>query len=428
MFGRKKPEVLVVGAGPVGLFTALALAEKGVKVQVMDREWRTGTRSYACGVHAESLRLLEELGVLGDLSESARRIRSVGIYDEKERRHEVRISDLAEDHSFLAVLPQDGLERVLVKALEKHGVKITWNHQIARIARLPEKVDVFVEKLSKDTLGYAVQHSEWVVSKGKHVEMPFVIGADGHHSAVRRALEIDYPEVAPASEFAVFEFRTDAELGDEMRLVLADDSTNLCWPLPGGLCRWSFQITPGQVGMETRDKDRDIVQIGGAIYPQLTEEYLRELLAERAPWFQGSVEVLHWRMMVRFENRLAESFGNGRVWILGDAAHLTGPAGIQSMNVGFKEGRALAELVAGGADPTAMRRFDQDRQDEWTALLGLKGVVRAGPKTDPWIAARKERMLPCLPASGEDLRRLAQQVGLDIAMPGADRDIARAKG
>jgi 2-polyprenyl-6-methoxyphenol hydroxylase-like FAD-dependent oxidoreductase len=417
MFGRKKPEVLVVGAGPVGLFTALALAERGVQVQVMDREWRTGTRSYACGVHAESLRLLEELGVLTPLLEGARRIRQVGLYDERERRAAMRIADLAEDHSFLAVLRQEDLERILVQALEKRGVKIIWNHQIARIAQLPEHVDVTVEKLSKDTMGYAVQHTEWMIAKTKHLEVPFVIGADGHHSAVRRALDIEYPEVAPATEFAVFEFKTDADLGDEMRLVLGEDSTNLCWPLPNGHCRWSFQQTAGEVGMETRDKDRDMVQLGSAMYPQLTEEHLRELLAARAPWFEGSIEAMRWRMVVRFENRLTESLGGGRAWILGDAAHLTGPAGIQSMNVGFKEGKVLATLISAGADPSAMRRFDQDRKAEWKALLGLDKVVRTRPDTDPWIAARGARLLPCIPASGADLARLAAQVGLDIAMP-----------
>lgn len=417
MFGRKKPEVLVVGAGPVGLYTALALTERGVKVQVLDREWRTGTRSYACALHAEALRLLEELDVLDGVLQGARRLRTVGVYDQDGRKAEMRISDLAEDHSFLAVQRQEDLEKLLVKALEKRGVEILWNHQVARITQLPEHVDVTVERLSKDSMGYAVQHTEWVVAKTKHIEVPFVVGADGHTSAVRRALEIEYPEVAPALEFAVFEFKTDADLGDEMRLVLDEDSTNLCWPLPNGYCRWSFQKKPGDVGMESRDKDRDIVQIGTGLYPTLTEDLLKELLADRAPWFEGSIEGIRWRMVVRFESRLAASFGGGRAWILGDAAHLTGPAGIQSMNVGLREGRVLADLIASGAEPSAMRSFDAGRKAEWRALIGLDDVVRTGADTDAWIAARKDRIVPCIPASGPDLVRLAGQLGLEVTMP-----------
>ena len=64
MFGRKKPEVLVVGAGPAGMCAALCLVQRGIRVQIIDKQWRSGARSYALALHGESLRVLEGLDLL----------------------------------------------------------------------------------------------------------------------------------------------------------------------------------------------------------------------------------------------------------------------------------------------------------------------------------------------------------------------------
>ncbi|MCA8974284.1 MAG: FAD-dependent monooxygenase, partial [Planctomycetes bacterium] len=321
MFSGKNPDVLVVGAGPVGLFTALTLSDRGLRVQIVDRAPHAGTRSYALALHAEELRLLEEANLLPDVLEQSLRIRKVGLYDRERRRAELRISDLAEDHSFLAVLPQSLLERTLERALARRGVKVQWSHAAADLELVDRGVDVAIDRMALDTLGYSVQHSEWVVAKTTRHCYPFVVGADGNSSVVRRRLDIDFPSVGARSEFAVFEFRTDADLGDEMRLILDEQTTNVCWPLPDGRCRWSFQRPLDHPDHDSREKDVSLVQVADRQFPELTEDYLRALLAERAPWFEGRIQGIQWRMEVRFESRLAERFGRGRAWLVGDAGH-----------------------------------------------------------------------------------------------------------
>lgn len=423
MFAHKKPEVLVVGAGPVGLFTALALSQRGVRTQIVDKELRTGTHSYALALHAASLRLLEEVGALPDVLDGAHRVRRVGIYDGSRRRAEMRIADLAEDHSFLAVLPQDVLEERLARVLAKRGVKVEWSHEVSQVEPRDDHVDVKVDRLSLDTLGYSVQHSEWVVAKSRQHQLPFVVGADGHASVVRRRLGIDFPTVGSSSNFAVFEFQSDADLGDEMRLSLGDRTTDACWPLPGGYCRWSFELPDDGAEWDERRKERDPIQAEAEQDPGLTEARLRALLAERAPWFRGSIDGIRWRMAVHFERRLAAAFGRGRVWLVGDAGHVTGPVGIHSMNVGFREGAQLAAALAGNLRGTAataeLEHYDGDRRAEWRGLLGVDELLQARPGTEPWLAAQKERLLPCIPASGADLAQLAAQLGFDCHLPAA---------
>ena len=119
--------------------------------------------------------------------------------------------------------------------------------------------------------------------------------------------------------------------------------------------------------------------------------------------------------MVPFEHRLANRFGCDRVWLAGDAGHTTGPAGMQSMNVGLSEAKQLADIMTGilrhGQEDGLLEQYNGERLAQWRQLLGLEGGLRPGPDTDPWIAQHFDQLLPCLPASGYDLQRLAQQVG-----------------
>ena len=416
MFGKKKPEVLVVGAGPVGLLTALLLVRRGIRVQIVDKEWRTGAHSYALALHGSSLRLLAEIGLRDAILERACPIHRIGIYDGVQRRAEVQVST---DGLLpgLVVMPQDVLERVLEQALEQHGVRVDWNHAAGRFRAREEGVEVTIDKLVKESLGYAVAHTEWMIAKTIELHVPWVIGADGHRSQLRRSLELDFPEVGPAQHFAVFEFQSDADLQHELRLILADRTVNAVWPLPDGACRWSFELPDFSVPLGPRDKERNEVQIGSAQFPALTEDHLRLLLAQRAPWFQGSIDLIQWRMVVRFERRLTQAFGRQRMWLVGDAGHMTGPVGMQSMNVGFREARdltgILASILCEGGSVERLPAYHEERTAEWRSLLGLEGGLHAGAGTAPWLQQQRDRLLAGLPASGADLAAAARQLNLE---------------
>jgi 2-polyprenyl-6-methoxyphenol hydroxylase-like FAD-dependent oxidoreductase len=142
-------------------------------------------------------------------------------------------------------------------------------------------------------------------------------------------------------------------------------------------------------------------------------------LRERAPWFTGSIEKLTWRIVVRFERRLAKRFGAGRLWLAGDAAHLTGPAGVHSMNLGFWEGADLAarmeSALRGGAGTEALADYDARWQKVWRQLHGLERVPQPGPQTDAWVADHAPQILASLPAWGPAYEDMAARLGLMLA-------------
>jgi 2-polyprenyl-6-methoxyphenol hydroxylase-like FAD-dependent oxidoreductase len=103
---------------------------------------------------------------------------------------------------------------------------------------------------------------------------------------------------------------------------------------------------------------------------------------------------------------------------VGDAAHQTSPVGVQSLNVGLCEAELLAKTLQKclqEEEPVdTLPAYESSRQNEWRHLLGQGGGIWAGSDTDAWVRQRRMRILPCLPASGEDLARLAAQLRLEV--------------
>jgi 2-polyprenyl-6-methoxyphenol hydroxylase-like FAD-dependent oxidoreductase len=327
----------------------------------------------------------------------------------------------------LYVLPQDVLEQALEGALESLGVQVLWRCEAINTVDHADHVTVSMDQYKRKSAGYAVSGTEWTVSNSQSVDVPFVVGADGFHSGVRRSLGIDFPEVAPSSCYAIFEFVSDARCAEEVRLITGPRTTDVLWPLGNGSFRWSFELPDYNADVEPaatyrhrftspakRVKDRQPFTATGPV-ELLSETQLSELIRRRAPWFDAPVEMITWRTIARFERRLASEFGKGRCWLVGDAAHLTGPVGVQSMNVGFQEAHELSTLLTqvlhSQAPLSVLQNYAAHWSSEWRQLLGIDDGVPAGSTPDSRVEENRARLASCLPAYGADLFALADQIG-----------------
>ncbi len=416
MFSKKTKDVVVVGAGPVGMFAALVLSDRGVSVDIFDSRWQTSAHSYALALHPDTLANFEKVGLLEEVLRHANRVRKMRLYEGPEFRQEVSISSLEDDFSFVAIMRQDILEDTLERALRKAGVKVRWNHQISDINPEPYHNEVTIEVLGKESFGYAIAHSEWLVEKVKREKAAFVVGADGHHSIIRKAMGYSFDEVRKPVYYAVFEFKTDRESGESVRIVLNENTTDVCWPMPDGYYRWSFQLDGDLEEIPPREKDQFDLSVDDLGYPELEDGKLEQLIRVRAPWFDAPVGEISWRKLVRFDHRIASDFGSGTVLIAGDACHMTAPAGIQSMNVGLREARDVADVIAQRRDTlayqTALDAYRDARRREWNFLLGIEGGLELRDDAHAWLKPYKDRLISAIPASGRDLEMIAGQLGL----------------
>jgi 2-polyprenyl-6-methoxyphenol hydroxylase-like FAD-dependent oxidoreductase len=386
-------QTLVVGGGPVGLFSALCSARQGLDVLLLDQFWRDYAPGHATLLHPSTLELLEEGGLADKLRAKGHTVERLALQIESDPVITVRLPSPA-----LAV-PQSALALVLLEALRKEDVDRRAPHQAASIEQSDGGVDVRVMRQELVTLGSPANYSEWEPVESYRVRADFVIGADGYDSRMRSALGIDMLDLGKTETFAMFEFPIASAVGAEARLYFNDDLVSAVLPLPGGRARGAFQI---EVGL---DAEPDVA-------------HLRQLLATRAPECSGPIERVDWGTVIQFEQRLARHFGKGRVWLAGDAAHVTSPLGGHSMNVGLQEARDLvlqvAECVKKGGGDALMPSYEGQREGEWHDLLGLNVRCDCLPDAPPSLARYARRIVPALPVSGADLAEVLEQLGLRL--------------
>lgn len=410
-------EVLVIGAGPAGLMTALLLAEAGVDVMVADRELRTTARSYACALHPSALDLLRRLGLAESLIAEGRRVPTVAFYDGAKRTAELRLAELGGAHPFILIVPQSVLESSLEQRLREKGVSIRWGHRFDDFNTGADSITATLEKLGGTSMGYIVPHWETVVERRFDVQATFLVGADGHGSLVRRRLGVQDISFGQPVFFAAYEFEADVPANDELRVAMDDNSTNVLWPLARNKHRWTFQLLKSEVE-EMPEKERRAVRLEQKSVDDHLREYVQRIAAHRAPWFKSGVKEVTWCTDVVFSQRMVRHFGRGRCWLVGDAAHQTGPVGAQSMNYALMEADALAagirNVLRTHAPLQTLETYDEKCRLEWAALLDPETLQpRSG--TPEWVQRHRARLLPCLPGSGPDLIKLAAQLGLDYS-------------
>lgn len=386
--------VLVVGAGPVGLVAALSLREQGIRVRIVDEQAAESKRTYPVVLHPRTLRILSALGVGAALEWRGHTVKRLAVYTDGQLQATLELPVAGQMAAGAMTLPQDALRRALMHRLSELGTEVEWKTRLTALHQDSAQVRAgLVRREPVEGQSYAPK-PEWTDVGTELVEAEFVVAADGCRSSVRSLLGIDWVRMGKRQIYAFYD-APDAHSDSQAHLVIGNGLASSIYPLQNDVSRFTFQIG---VGMEHAPGARQ----------------LRELLASRMPWFRGEANQLEWSGSAEFNPAVSDRFGEGRVWLAGDAAHSTGPLGAQSLNVGIYEAQDLARRVAvrldwSGAAPLGIA-YTTQRRLEWERLFGVGPGLPLTGRAPDWVRRHIAALLPSLPAAGDDLDDLLDQL------------------
>ncbi|EME62337.1 monooxygenase [Rhodococcus ruber BKS 20-38] len=353
--------VLVVGAGPVGLTAALELRRRGVDVVIVDRLPEPPQYAKAVGIQPRTLEVWDAMGVVRPALDVSAPMHGQIVY--VDGRQVMRLElHLPEDVPYRFVcMPQYATERVLTQALAEHGTVVRRGVELTGFERTADGV-VAALRDGDDTTRLATR---------------YLVGCDGAHSAVRKGLGVSFDGDAFPEEYMLADVELDWSMpgGYGIRASTTNDGTTtdmmVCIPLPGtGRYRLSTFVAPD---LATPASGAGAVAHGLEGGRRPTLGHIQAVLDRLAPE-PTRADALRWSSVFRIGHRLAGSYGGGRVFLAGDAAHIHPPTGAQGMNTGIQDaynlGWKLALAVQGRAADGLLDSYDAERRPVGEEVVG----------------------------------------------------------
>ncbi|WP_331766216.1 FAD-dependent oxidoreductase [Embleya sp. NBC_00896] len=303
-------DVLIVGAGPVGLALATKLAAAGIDTVLVDQAAEGANTSRAAVVHARTLEVLRDIDASGELVERGLPVSRFSVNDRDRPLLTVGFDDLPTDYPFTLLIPQNVTEEVLLGRLHAAGGRVLRPYRVAGLTQDPDGVTATMDD-------------------GTVVRAAYAVGADGMHSTVREHSGIAFTGDSYPESFVLADVRLEWPLDDdELRLFFAPEGVAVVAPLPGGRHRVVATVEDAPARPTAAD--------------------VQHLLDSRGPRARP-VKVLEvvWSSRFRVHHRLADRYRAGRVLLAGDAAHVHSPAGGQGMNTGIQDALVLGDRLAG---------------------------------------------------------------------------------
>lgn len=339
-------DIIVVGAGLVGLTTALACADSGAQVALLDRaEIVTGADGRASALSKTSLRLFENLGV--DLSGNLQPI------------HDMLVTEGAPDSPWRLHFESYEGDADLGALIENSALKVALIKRVAETKSIQTLAPITVQGFEDDAARISLDTDQGQLTA------KLLIAADGRNSVIRRKAGI-----------------TDQRFDyDAASLV-----TTISHALPHDGLAWQRIIKGGALAVLPLTGARSQVvwsgptkgvQAAGA----LNEADFLSLLSEKMDGYLGEMRCIAPRQTYPLRLQVADSFSKGRIALVGDAAHIIHPLAGQGLNLGLRDAAALADGVKSAVETgqdigvTGLLEYDLWRNVDTRSLGFLTHII-----------------------------------------------------
>ncbi len=312
-----KQDVLVVGAGPVGLTMAAELARYGVGVRIIDKAAQRTDKSKALVLWSRSLELIERMGCAPSFVAAGRQVRSASIVGGGKRITHISFDGLQTPYPYALMLPQSETERLMEQHLNGCGVQVERQVELIRFDSGP------------DGLRASLRHAD---GREEMIDAGWMIGCDGAHSLVRHGLGMQFEGETLPSNWILADVHLMGVPGgaDEIAAYWHADGPIVLFPISPGRYRVVADVGETKAGERPDD-------------PTLAE--VQAVLDQRGPGGITASEPV-WLASFVINDRKVADYRSGRVFLAGDAAHIHSPAGGQGMNTGMQDACNLGWKLA----------------------------------------------------------------------------------
>ncbi|HEY2808569.1 MAG TPA: FAD-dependent monooxygenase [Steroidobacteraceae bacterium] len=295
-------EVLIVGAGPVGLFLANECARRGLHARLIEARPMQSVHSRALAIFPRTLEIFDMAGVAAPFLAIANRVTSVAIASRNQALAQIPFTPEQSPYPFIAMVPQNVTEQLLAEAFERRGGCVEYQTTFVSAQQQSGSLLVHVDSGGRQV----------------HFRARVLIGCDGAHSAVRHWLNIPFA----GAQYTTLFLLADIEAND----ALPADQLQLCPSEFGPVAIFPISAT----------RRRIVATIDDPIGEVPSLELVQKIVRQRAP--KGfEAHSLHWSSYFKVQRRHAAGLQVGAAFIAGDAAHIHSPFGGQGMNTGLHD-------------------------------------------------------------------------------------------
>jgi 2-polyprenyl-6-methoxyphenol hydroxylase-like FAD-dependent oxidoreductase len=328
--------VLIAGAGPVGLAMAADLARYGVSVRLIEKAPARTDKSKALVLWSRTLELMDRMDCTAPFLTAGRKATTVNVTAGKEPITKIEVDGVTSPHPYALMIPQSDTERLMGDFVTLLGVKIERNIELTNFVASADGVTSTLRHLDGTEEGF---------------ESGWLIGCDGAHSTVRHTLGMEFSGETMPSSWIV----ADVHLSN----VPNPEEILISWHAEGILA--VFPIVAPRYRVIA---DAGVMQAGVA-QANPTMEEIQAILDVRGPGGITASDPI-WLTGFTINERKVANYRSGRVFVAGDAAHIHSPAGGQGMNTGIQDAFNLAwklALVSRGAgdEETLLGSYSAER-------------------------------------------------------------------
>ncbi|MFV9064803.1 FAD-dependent monooxygenase [Serratia fonticola] len=332
-------QILIVGAGPIGLTLAILLKQYGIPFRIIEQSSGPSSATKAMAIHSRTLEIFRELGIADQAVSQGFAIGAFSVQANKQRIISYNFSLLEAAWPMLLSLPQPDAEQLMLQRLEALGGQVEWNTSLVDIQQEADGVKALIQS-QDDESSQQWQQYRWLCA------------CDGARSTVRKRLNLSFDGAPYDSYFMLADADIDwDERGDEGAFFL-------------GAAEGYIAVAP----LNENGRYRLFVEMPYALPPEgerprLDLETFQSLCDGRGQKMRLSN--LSSTTQATFQHRQVTQLRHRSIFLVGDAAHIGSPIGGQWMNLGLSEAYNLAWKLAwvakGYADEHLLGSYHDER-------------------------------------------------------------------